>query len=70
MTTTTTTMPIEVLPVPFPPSADASKLKDFGRIIQGVDPANLSPEEFKELEELLYKARASDRAFHSADCYI
>ncbi|KZV93724.1 Clavaminate synthase-like protein, partial [Exidia glandulosa HHB12029] len=48
-------MPIQVQPVPLPPSADPSKFTDFGRVVTGVDPANLSPEEFKELEELLYK---------------
>lgn len=48
-------MPVQVLPVPLPPSADASKFQDFGRIVEGVDPANLSPEEFKEIEQLLYK---------------
>ena len=37
---------------------------DFGREVLGVDPANLSTDEFKKVEELLYKvcpdcARAS-----------
>ena len=48
-------MPVRVLPVPLPPSADSSKFQDFGRIVEGVDPANLSPDEFKEIEQLLYK---------------
>ncbi|KAH7104957.1 Clavaminate synthase-like protein [Auriculariales sp. MPI-PUGE-AT-0066] len=48
-------MPLTVHPVPLPPNADASKFKDFGCIVEGVDPSNLSPEQQKELEELLYK---------------
>jgi len=46
---------IKVLPVPLPPSADASKFKEFGRVVEGVDLSNLSPEEAKEVQELLYK---------------
>ncbi|EUC67029.1 alpha-ketoglutarate-dependent xanthine dioxygenase [Rhizoctonia solani AG-3 Rhs1AP] len=51
-------MAIEVLPLPLPPSADASKFKQFGREIRGIDVGNLTPEQFKEVEELLYKHSA------------
>ncbi|TBU62425.1 Clavaminate synthase-like protein [Dichomitus squalens] len=48
-------MAIEVLPLPIPPTADPEKLKDFGREVKGVNPGALSPEEFKEVHDLLYK---------------
>lgn len=48
-------MAIEVVSLPLPPSADASKFADFGREIKGVDPGSLTPEQFKEIELLLYK---------------
>lgn len=56
------TMAIEVVPLPLPPSADASKFADFGREVKGVKPGELTPEQFKEVEELLYKVCASVRA--------
>ncbi|KAF9561601.1 alpha-ketoglutarate dependent xanthine dioxygenase [Agrocybe pediades] len=48
-------MAIELAPLPLPPSADANKLANFGREVKGVDPANLTPELFKEIEQALYK---------------
>ena len=48
-------MTIEVLPLPLPPSADSSKFKDFGREVRGIHPGRLTDEEFKEIEQLLYK---------------
>ena len=48
---------IQVLPLPLPPSADASKFTEFGREVKGVDPGNLTPEQFRHIEELLYKVR-------------
>lgn len=48
-------MAIELVPLPLPASADASKLADFGREVKGVNPADLTPELFKEVEEALYK---------------
>ncbi|OJT04568.1 hypothetical protein TRAPUB_4838 [Trametes pubescens] len=48
-------MAIEIAPLPVPPTADAAKLKDFGREVKGVNPGSLSPEEFKEVHDLLYK---------------
>ena len=48
-------MAIEVLPLPIPPTVDAQKLKDFGREVKGVNPGSLTPEEFKEVHDLLYK---------------
>ncbi|KAJ1302647.1 hypothetical protein OPQ81_002964 [Rhizoctonia solani] len=51
-------MAVEVLPLPLPHSADASKFKDFGREVKGLDIGNLTPEQFKQVEELLYKHSA------------
>jgi xanthine dioxygenase len=48
-------MTIQLTPLPLPASADASKLADFGRQVTGVHPANLSAEEFKEIQDALYK---------------
>jgi len=48
-------MAIELTPLPLPASADASKFANFGREVKGVHPGKLTPEEFKEIEELLYK---------------
>ena len=50
-------MAIEVLPLPLPASADPSKFTEFGKEVRGVDPGSLSPEQFKEIEQLLYKVR-------------
>ena len=49
-------MAIELIPIPLPDSANASRLSDFGREVKGVDPANITPgsELFKELESALY----------------
>ena len=49
------TMAIEVLPLPLPPSVDASKFADFGREVKGVNPGSLTDDQFKEIAELLYK---------------
>jgi xanthine dioxygenase len=49
-------MAIELAPLPLPPSADASKFKDFGREVKGIDPGNLSTEQLEEIKQLLYKA--------------
>lgn len=48
-------MAIQLEPFPLPATADFDKLKDFGRIVKGVDPANLTEEQFKEIEKLLYQ---------------
>ena len=48
-------MAIELIPLPLPASADPSKFQSFGREVRGVDPANFTEEEFKEIEEALYK---------------
>ena len=50
-------MAIEVLPLPIPPTADAQKLKDFGREVKGVNPGELDwdSKEFQEIHDLLYK---------------
>ena len=47
-------MTIETVPLTLPPSADPSKFTQFGREVIGVDPGNLSPAEFAEIEQLLY----------------
>jgi hypothetical protein len=48
-------MAIELLPLPVPASANVEKLADFGREVKGVNPADFTPEEFKEIEQALYK---------------
>ena len=50
-------MAIETVPLPLPPSADPTKFTQFGREVIGVDPGNLSPVEFTEIERLLYTVR-------------
>lgn len=50
-----TAMTIETVPLPLPPTADPSKFEDFGREVRGVHPGRLTDEEFKEIEQLLYK---------------
>ncbi|EMD33818.1 hypothetical protein CERSUDRAFT_117892 [Gelatoporia subvermispora B] len=46
---------IEIASLPLPPSADASKFFDFGRELRNVNPGALTAEQFKEIEQLLYK---------------
>jgi len=48
-------MAIELLPLPVPASANVEKLVDFGREVKGVNPADFTLEEFKEIEQALYK---------------
>ncbi|KZT01178.1 Clavaminate synthase-like protein [Laetiporus sulphureus 93-53] len=48
------TMAIEIAPLAIPATADASKLAGFGVEIKGVNPGELTPEQFKEIEQLLY----------------
>ncbi|KII94299.1 hypothetical protein PLICRDRAFT_101133 [Plicaturopsis crispa FD-325 SS-3] len=48
-------MAIELVPLPLPPSADPSKFADFGREVRGVNPGALSPEEFEQVQDALYK---------------
>lgn len=48
-------MAIELLPLPLPASADASKFNDFGREVKGVSPGTLSEEELEQVKEALYK---------------
>lgn len=48
-------MAIEFVPLPLPASADAAKFADFGREVKGVHPGTLTPEQFQEIQEALYK---------------
>lgn len=50
-------MAIELVPLPLPESADASKFSDFGREVKNLNPGTLSPEQFKEIEQALYTVR-------------
>ena len=52
-------MAVEIVPLPLPASADPSAFHDFGREVKGVDAGNLTPEQFAEVEEALYKASFS-----------
>ena len=49
------TMAIELVPLPLPASADASKFKDFGREVRGVNPGSLTSEQFEQVKDALYK---------------
>lgn len=55
------TVSVETVPLPLPPTLDASRFEWFGREIKGVDPNAIDPEseQFKEIEQLLYKVRAT-----------
>ncbi|KAI9510760.1 alpha-ketoglutarate dependent xanthine dioxygenase [Russula earlei] len=48
-------MTVQTIPLTLPPSADPSKFADFGREVVGVNPGDLSPSDFAEIEQLLYK---------------
>ncbi|KAG6874814.1 hypothetical protein C0993_012056 [Termitomyces sp. T159_Od127] len=48
-------MVVELVPLPLPPSAEASRFTDFGREVRGVDPGHLDPEQFAEVQAALYK---------------
>ncbi|KAJ7486673.1 Clavaminate synthase-like protein [Mycena latifolia] len=48
-------MTIQLIPLPLPASADASKFTQFGREVVGVDPGNLTSEQFEEIRDALYK---------------
>ncbi|KAK7464338.1 hypothetical protein VKT23_006506 [Stygiomarasmius scandens] len=48
-------MAIELTPLPLPASADPSKFVDFGREVKGVSPGSLTPEQFEEIKNALYK---------------
>jgi hypothetical protein len=48
-------MTIDLLPFPLSATADTSKFIDFGREVRGVHPGKLTPEEFSEIREALYK---------------
>jgi alpha-ketoglutarate-dependent taurine dioxygenase len=48
-------MAIELTPLPLPDSADPANFVDFGREVKGVNPGELTPEQFQEIREALYK---------------
>ena len=48
-------MAISLAPLPLPESGDTSKFADFGREVKGVNPGTLSPEEFEQVKDALYK---------------
>jgi len=49
-------MTISLEPISLPYTADAKHFADFGRVVKGAYPGILTPEEFKEIEQALYKA--------------
>ena len=59
-------MAIELTPLPLPASADESKFADFGREVKGVDPGALTPEQFREIQEALYKVCR----YHPSQLYL
>ena len=48
-------MAIELTPLPLPASADPSYFVDFGREVKGVNPGELTPAQFAEIHDALYK---------------
>lgn len=48
-------MSIQLESLPLPPSANPAHFADFGKEVKGVHPGELTPEQFKEIEQLLYK---------------
>ncbi|KAK8849388.1 hypothetical protein IAR55_004720 [Kwoniella newhampshirensis] len=42
-------------PIPLPPSADPVHFKDFGRKVEGFDPAKIDDSQMEEIIEMLYK---------------
>ena len=61
-------MAIETIPLPLPSTADPSKFEDFGREVRGVHPGRLTDEEFKEIEQLLYKVCVAHLTSHVLPC--
>jgi len=51
-------MTISTVPLTLPPSADPSRFSNFGRQVIGVDPGNLTPSDFAEIQQLLYQVRS------------
>ena len=52
-------MTIETVPLPLPATANPTKFADFSREVRGVNPGVLSRQQFREIEELLYKVQVS-----------
>lgn len=51
-------MTFQFIPIPLPPTADSSKLSEFGKEVKGFDPGRpWTEDKFKEIEEGLYKVR-------------
>ena len=48
-------MAIELTSLPLPASADPTYFVDFGREVKGVHPAELTPAQFDEIHDALYK---------------
>lgn len=61
-------MTIEVVPLPLPLSANTDNFVEFGREVKGVHPGALTPEQFTEVEQLLYKVRHITRQDVSSRC--
>jgi hypothetical protein len=51
-------MAIELVPLPLPAKADRVKMAEIGREVKGVDPKNVTPEQFAQIREALYKVGA------------
>ena len=48
-------MTVRTVPLTHTPSADPSKMSNFGREVIGIDPSNLSSSDFAEIQDLLYE---------------
>lgn len=48
-------MSIELVPLPLPAKADHVKMAEFGREIKGVDLKSVTPAQFEQIRQALYK---------------
>lgn len=56
---------LQFLPVSLPDSLSKDHLADFGREVVGFDPSNYSSDDFKEVEEALYKVGDASGITHA-----
>jgi hypothetical protein len=63
-------MSIQIESFPLPPSANPKYFTEFGREVKGVNPAELTPDQFKEIEQLLYKVSSNSPILVAYEVYF
>jgi hypothetical protein len=64
-------MAIELAPVTLPATASSTDFDpDFGREVKGVNPGELTPEQFKEIERALYTVGLGSSSGEMHSTYI